>query len=286
MRLRRRQWLPVGPVLRMHTVHKYVIRHECVLDCKKCSAVVKKVKANILWWALPGYVNKAVNICCRCDSLCLFLSEAFTPRCCRLSHIKAEVNKIACYPVSDWGHTGPKEKLPQIRVKVNIDTCKGLKRKPPPITEGGIFLEGFMSRFFYISILYFSKFQLLWESCTECVWRVGGGGAGLLPLPVAPAGCGSGPASPQVIKEREVCQSVLRTFRWTSWLCVEVLFNEILTAHRGHGFFDLASWKCERCREAREDGEGAETALKVWGWRDLLAWCLCALRTLRMLFSE
>lgn len=176
MRLRRRQWLPVGPVLRMHTVHKYVIRHECVLDCKKCSAVVKKVKANILWWALPGYVNKAVNICCRCDSLCLFLSEAFTPRCCRLSHIKAEVNKIACYPVSDWGHTGPKEKLPQIRVKVNIDTCKGLKRKPPPITEGGIFLEGFMSRFFYISILYFSKFQLLWESCTECVWRVGGGG--------------------------------------------------------------------------------------------------------------
>lgn len=34
--------------LRMHTVHKYVIRHECVLDCKKCSAVVKEVKPNIL----------------------------------------------------------------------------------------------------------------------------------------------------------------------------------------------------------------------------------------------
>lgn len=32
-------------------------------------------------------------------------------------------------------------------------------------------------------------------------------------LPVAPAGCGSGPASPQVIKECEVCQSVLCTVR-------------------------------------------------------------------------
>lgn len=39
-----------------------------------------------------------------------------------------------------------------------------------------------------------------------------------------------------------------------AWLCVEVLFNEILTAHRGHGFFDLASWKCERCKPERMRG--------------------------------
>lgn len=96
--------------------------------------------------------------------------EVFAPRCCRLSHIKAEVNKIACYPVSDWGHREPKEKLPQIRVKVNIATCKGLKIKRP-ITKAGIFLEGFMSRFFGIVILYFSKLKLLWKYCTESVWR-------------------------------------------------------------------------------------------------------------------
>lgn len=56
-------------------------------------------------------------------------SEVFTPRCCRLWHIKAEVNKIACYPVRDWGHIEPTEKLPQIRAKVNIATCKELKIK-------------------------------------------------------------------------------------------------------------------------------------------------------------
>lgn len=93
--------------------------------------------------------------------------------------------------------------MPQIRVKVNIATCKGLKIKHP-ITKAGIFLEGFMSRFFGIVILYFSKLKLLWEYCVT---------GGAVPLPVAPAGCGSGPPYPQVIKEHEVCQSVLCTVR-------------------------------------------------------------------------
>lgn len=80
--------------------------------------------------------------------------EVFTPRCCRLWHIKTEVNKIACYPVRDWGHREPKEKLPQIRAKVNIATCQELKIKHP-ITKGGIFLEGFMSKCFFFPFSFF-----------------------------------------------------------------------------------------------------------------------------------
>lgn len=94
-------------------------------------------------------------------------SEVFTPRCCRLWHIKAEVNKIACYPVRDWGHIEPTEKLPQIRAKVNIATCKELKIKhwlqKKEYSWKGLSLNAFFSTF---------RFFICWN-WTKWLWRAG-----------------------------------------------------------------------------------------------------------------